>query len=360
MNKFWQIVNSGDGKAELLLYGVISECSWWGDEVTPKQFADDLKALGNIQELTVRINSGGGDVFAATAIYTLLKDHQARVVVKIDGYAASSATIVVMAGDTVQAPSSAMLMIHNPQAMLFGYYKKDELEKMADVLDSVKDTIINAYVAKTKRSREDLAAMMDVETWMTAEQAKAEGFVDEILFEEDVDATVTNDGRFMVVNSVLLDLSKYQTRPQMAVPTPRGPVSVPAHSKPVKEDEPLNNLDELKEKHPDLYNQLVTNTQDAERKRLQAIDEIAPTVDPALVAKAKYEEPVTAEALALVSLKADAAKGKQYLQAREGEVQPAGQVPATPTANPATNDVVDDATIQTIADSANAKRKERK
>lgn len=334
MNKFWRFKNIGGDEPELLLYGPISETSWLGDEVTPKQFAEDLKALGNISNLTVRINSAGGDVFAANAIYTMLKDHPANVTVKIDGAALSAATVIAMAGDTIKAPANALLMIHNPLLVLFGYYSAAELEKMSEVLDTVKESIINAYVAKTKRDRKELSKMMDRETWMTAEEAKAEGFVDEILFEESVDASVTNDGRYLVVNSVLHDLSRYQTRPSLGkgitVAASVKPVILAAKQAPKEiirgSDDTLEikTVDELKQQYPELCNQLVTEAKASERERIKSIDEIAATIDPVLVAKAKYEEPMTAQELAYEALKADAAKGRKYLIDRDHEIKASG------------------------------------
>ncbi|MBE3586561.1 MAG: Clp protease ClpP [Thermoanaerobacter sp.] len=335
MNKFWQFKNIGGDEPELLLYGPISETSWWGDEITPKQFAEDLKALGNISNLTVRINSSGGDVFAAQAIYTMLKDHPANVIVKIDGVAASAATVVAMAGDIIKAPANAMLMIHNPLVVLWGMYNANELEKMADVLDAIKESIINAYVAKTKRDRKELSKMMDRETWMTAEEAKAEGFVDEILFEESVDASATNDGRYLVVNSVLHDLSRYQTRPlldkKVTIAPNIKPVILAANKQAPKEiikegDDTLEikTIDELKQQYPELCNQLVTEAKASERERIKSIDEIAASIDPVLVAKAKYEEPMTAQELAYEALKADAAKGRKYLNDRDQEIKASG------------------------------------
>ena len=115
INRFWNFTAAtADKPAELILYGDISSRSWLGDEITPQQFSDDLRALGNVAEIVVRINSGGGDVFAANAIYTRLKDHAARITVKIDGWAASAATIVAMAGDTIQIPANGVFMIHDP------------------------------------------------------------------------------------------------------------------------------------------------------------------------------------------------------------------------------------------------------
>lgn len=299
MSKFWQFKNEAGADPELMMYGPISDSSWWGDEVTPKQFAEDLRSLGNPQNINVRINSVGGDVFAATAIYTMLRDHPANVTVKIDGLAASAATIVAMAGNTIKAPSNALMMIHNPLLVLFGAYNADDMEKMADVLDTVKESIINAYVAKTGRDRKELAKMMDKETWMTAEEAKGEGFIDEIMFDEPVNTTATNDGRFMIVNSVVHDLSRFQTRPN---PTnsyqekQKNPLTAAWQSffspKNIKEEPKLEikNLDDLKKAHPDLVAQIQTDAIKNEQARIAALDALNdpgnPTVQ-ALIADAK-------------------------------------------------------------------------
>jgi ATP-dependent protease ClpP protease subunit len=342
VNKFWQFKNAGESgntDPELLIYGPIADQeSWWADVNTPKNFANDLKALGSIGNLTVRINSKGGDVFAATAIYTMLKDHPANITVKIDGIAASAATIIAMAGDTIKAPANAQVMIHDPLLVLYGYYNPSDLEKMAEVLGKVKASILSAYAIKTKRDKAELAEMMKKETWMTAEEAKTEGFVDEIMFEEVVDSSITNDGRFMIVNSICHDLSQFKTRPvpqRNKDPLNVTPVVFGAGKEPLtkktKESEnslEIKTIDALRNAYPDLLNEAINAAVDiavkAERTRIQSIDDIAANIDPKLVNKAKYEEPVTAEALAFQALKADASKGMKYVATREKEIENSG------------------------------------
>lgn len=155
--RFWSFRNSTEtgGDAELVLYGSISSTSWWGDDVTPKQFSDDLKALGDIQALTVRINSGGGDVFAAFAIYNRLLDLRkkgVKVSAVVDGWAASAATVICMGAEKISIPAAAMFMIHDPAVGSFGYYKAEELEKMADELKTIKQAIVAAYAGKTGKA----------------------------------------------------------------------------------------------------------------------------------------------------------------------------------------------------------------
>ena len=179
MDKFWNFIkNEETSETELYFEGPISSSTWYGDELTPALFKDELnKHPGN---LTVWISSPGGDVFAASQIYTMLKNHKGRITVKIDSLAASAASVVAMAGDTTWISPTGMLMIHNPATIAMG--NKAEMEKAITLLDEVKESIINAYEEKTHLSRSKIAKMMDEETWINAKKAKQLGFVDGILF----------------------------------------------------------------------------------------------------------------------------------------------------------------------------------
>lgn len=181
MKKFWNFVkNEETSETELIFNGPISDETWWGDEITPSLFRDELaKISGN---LTVWLNSPGGDCFAASQIYTMLRNHNGRITVKIDGIAASAASVVAMAGDETFIAPTAMLMIHNP--MTFAAGNKADMEKAIAVLDEVKESIINAYARKTALSRNKISKLMDDETWMNAEKALQLGFADGILFDE--------------------------------------------------------------------------------------------------------------------------------------------------------------------------------
>ena len=179
MDKFWNFIkNEETSETELYFEGPISSSTWYSDELTPALFKDELnKHPGN---LTVWISSPGGDVFAASQIYTMLKNHKGRITVKIDSLAASAASVVAMAGDTTWISPTGMLMIHNPATIAMG--NKAEMEKAITLLDEVKESIINAYEEKTHLSRSKIAKMMDEETWINAKKAKQLGFVDGILF----------------------------------------------------------------------------------------------------------------------------------------------------------------------------------
>ena len=207
-SKFWQVKNEVNGNSEILLYGPIAgESSWWGDEVTPRSFAEDLESLGG-KDVTVRINSGGGDVFAAHAIHNQLVAYKGRVTVVIDGLAASAATIIAVAGDRIIMPSNALFMIHNPAIGLSDYYGADELLKAAEALNTIKDSIVAAYRKRCKASAEELAAMMDAETWMGAAECLEKGFVDEI---QGSVSPVLN-GSSLIVNSINFDVKNFKNQ----------------------------------------------------------------------------------------------------------------------------------------------------
>ena len=189
---------------ELRLEGPISEESWWGDEITPKEFREELSQVSG--PLTVWINSPGGDVFAASQIYTMLKEYGDKVTVKIDALAASAASVVAMAGDEVYMSPPAMMMVHDPSTFALG--NESDMKEAIKVLKEVKESIVNAYEAKTGRSREELAKLMQDEgTWMNAKKAVELGFADAVLYTDGSDESgdfigATAFRPFHVVNSL--------------------------------------------------------------------------------------------------------------------------------------------------------------
>ena len=180
--KFWNWRKAKNQEPEvteriLELNGTIAEESWFDDDVTPQLFKDELNA-GN-GDITVWINSPGGDCVAAAQIYNMLSNYKGKVTVKIDGIAASAASVIAMAGDTVLVSPVSMLMIHNPATIAWGDHA--QMQKAIDMLSEVKESIINAYVLKTGLSRPKLSHLMDAETWMDANKAVELGFADEIM-----------------------------------------------------------------------------------------------------------------------------------------------------------------------------------
>lgn len=205
MEKFWKVTNDVSGDAEILIYGPIaSERTWFGDEATPKQFAQDLNGLGG-RDVTVRINSGGGDVFAAHAIHNLLKSYKGRVTAVIDGLAASAATVVAVAADKIIMPSNSLMMIHDPAIGLSGYYPAAELTKLVEALATIKTSIVAAYRKRCKATDEEIETMMANETWMGAAECKEKGFADEII--GGVAAAL--NGNTLVINAISHDLNRF-------------------------------------------------------------------------------------------------------------------------------------------------------
>ena len=209
MKKFWNWVRDSDEGRTLYLNGVISEETWWGDEVTPKMFKDEL--LAGTGDITVWINSPGGDVFAAAQIYNMLMDYTGKVTVKIDGLAASAASVIAMAGGDVSMSPVSMIMIHNPSTIAIG--DSEEMLRAKALLDEVKESIINAYELKTGLSRTKLSHLMDAESWMNANKAIELGFADKIMFMENETPDLTDSlifSRMAVTNSLISKLPKKQ------------------------------------------------------------------------------------------------------------------------------------------------------
>ena len=202
--KFWNWVRNEREKRTLLLDGEISDETWWGDEVTPQIFRSELNAAEG--DIDLWINSPGGDCYAAAQIYNMLMEYKGNVTVKIDGIAASAASVVAMAGSTVEISPLGMLMIHNPMTVSIG--DTHEMERTIMFLAEIKESIINAYELKTGLSRAKISRLMDAETWMNAKKAVELGFADSVLYADaQRPLTDTVDGlifsRAAVTNSLL-------------------------------------------------------------------------------------------------------------------------------------------------------------
>jgi len=206
MEKFWNWTNE-ETERTLFLNGTIASESWFDDNVTPKAFKDELTSGSG--DITVWINSPGGDCVAAAQIYNMLMDYKGNVTVKIDGIAASAASVIAMAGTKVLMSPVSMLMIHNPATVAFG--DTAEMQKAISMLDEVKESIINAYEIKTGMSRAKISHLMDAETWMDAHSAVEMGFADGIMQRaEDVEAPSVSMvfSRAAVTNSLMDKLAK--------------------------------------------------------------------------------------------------------------------------------------------------------
>ena len=203
--KFKSFLNKENKKeAEILLYGVIGDDGYW-DEVTSKEFAEQLKEVEDAETISVRINSPGGDVFAGQAIYSMLKRCKAQIVVYIDGLAASIASLVAMAGDKVIMPKNSMMMIHKPWTISAG--NANDMRQQADTLDKVEESMLAAYVEKTGLAEDEIKQLLADETWLTASMALEKGFCDEIE-ENEVKALINND--CLEINGQKFDIKKYK------------------------------------------------------------------------------------------------------------------------------------------------------
>ena len=332
---FWTFrAAAGDNAApELILYGDIASETWWGDEVTPRQFTEELDALGAVPEIVVRINSGGGDVFAANAIYTRLKDNAAKITVKIDGWAASAATIVAMAGDVIEIPGNGVFMVHDPSLGLLGYFNEADLAKMTEELKVVKQSIVNAYVLKTGKDAAEVAAIMAAESWFDGKQAVDAGFCDKLMF-EDAETTIENAAK-IVVNSVSLDLNRYPNMPisllnRTTARAHGGFSNKPTINEPKRSEENMDGIKDiktvadLKAAFPDLTKQIEEAATDAERKRIQDIEDVAIAGYETIVADAKFKTPIAAGDVAKAILAEQKKQGGKYIQDRDDDAVKSG------------------------------------
>ncbi len=279
--------------------------------------------------MVVRINSGGGDVFAANAIYTRLKElseNGTEVTVKIDGWAGSAATIISCAGTPTEIPGNGVYMIHNPKAGVLGYYEAKEFEKMAEELAVIKQSIVNCYKLKTGKSDDEINQLMDAATWYTGEQAVTEGFCDNLMFSE-INAEVENAEK-IIINSVSISLEDFQSVPKglLSYVNSFNNKKTPIQNKD-KEGKAMT-LEEFKAQHGELYNQVrneagtaaVEAARNEERERIKKIDNLTLSGFEDLANEAKFTNPVSPEQFAMTMIAKQKEQGNTYLDARETDV----------------------------------------
>ena len=321
----WKITNQSENDAEILLYDDIADfdSDQWGF-ISAKGLINKIKALGNIQNITLRINSNGGNVFQAQAMYNFLKSHPANVTVRIDGIAASAASLVAMAGNKIIMPENSFMMIHNPAGGVMG--EADDMREVADILDKIRDMIANVYVARTGQEREKIIELMNAETWMSATEAHELKFCDEV--EKAVEITAMADKDGIIFKSgfgfARIDESMFKKMPLNAVKV--CPVNkIENKSKEAKNEmdvKPaiftIENVTDLERQYPQLVGE-IRNTADeagynrgvqSERERLKTLDSLNALGREAIIAKAKYEEPKDARDVAIELLKADKAQAQ--------------------------------------------------
>ena len=337
--KFWNVMRNEEEKsAELILYGSIGHDEDW-DDISDKAFKQDIENLGDVENITLHINSPGGSVFSAVAIANTLKNHKAKVVANIDGLAASAATIITSACDVVRMPKNALFMIHNP--ITFAYGNNQDMEKTLNMLNKVKDSIIETYLYKANTDKETLSKLMNDETWMDAETAKEYGFIDEILDEEIEKEFVENK---LIINSMAFDISKFkifkaEKTNKSQNPTPLNiTINSTGNAENIadeiknilnngnnKKEEEKMTLEELKNKFPELYDQVFNEGKEAgiskENERMKAIDEMKISNYPDLVENAKYTEKIEANELAMKILKKQNEEKAEKLEGLKNESQ---------------------------------------
>jgi ATP-dependent protease ClpP protease subunit len=327
--KFWRFVNLNDDETELQIYSDIASYGWYDDDVTPKQFISELKAVQS-NNICVRINSNGGDVFAANTIAVALSETEKNgktVTCKIDGICASAAVRVALACSKISIANGAYMMIHKPMNVLFGYYNADEMRKLAETLDTIQQGIVDAYVSRTGLSEKECSKLMDKETWFTAREAVEKGFADEILFadgenETEEEATIDRIKTAFVASAVASDYSN----------VPKALKEAFANKSKTKQEGTqtmeIKNYEDLKKAYPDLVadaenkarNESVESAVTKERDRIKALDNLAGKIDPALLNEAKYgEAKMTADDVIVKAFKEDKMLGNGYMNAAKND-----------------------------------------
>lgn len=310
--------NEEENSADMILYGTIGSDEWW-DDICDKTFKEEIANLGEVENINLHINSPGGSVFAAVAIANTLKNHKAKIIAFIDGLAASAATIITSACDVVKMPKNALFMIHNP--LTWAYGDKQELEKTGILLDKVKDSILETYLAKAKdKTKEELSALMDEEKWFNAEEAKEFGFIDEIVGEMEKPQNVNN---LLIVNSLAFDISKFKNFPTSKT-TELATTAEPTQNTVTNTVEEMT-VEKFKASYPELYENIVNG----ERNRIEAIENLEVVGFDDIVNEAKFKEPIDAANLALKILNIKKEKNKKTLENIQNDSQ-AATIPVTP------------------------------
>ena len=335
--KAWNVVRSSDGqKATIDLYGDIVEqrpVSFWTDEpvegeyIIPSEIQGDLDGVKNCPTVDIHINSAGGEVSAAVAIYNKIKSFTGDVTTIIDGLAASAASVIAMAGKTVKIASGALFMIHEPACFACDYMNFDDVKKMENSLQVTAKAIAGIYARKTGKSEDEILDLMKAETWLTDKETVEMGFADEIDEGANANVTMSMDHRMIMAAGWQFNVHNMNLPKNLKIGEPQSSGQNCSHIESKEEDEKSMDLKELKEKHPDLYTSLmneatnaanaaqsaaINDAVNAEDERIKAIDEIASMCTPEMVNEAKYgEHKCSAADLAFRAIKAQKALQNQ-------------------------------------------------
>lgn len=274
------MVQKEQNKGKIIIHQDIGD-TWW-TEYGCEEFTRDIEALGDVTEIDVHINSDGGEVAAATAIYNQLRAHKATVTTYVDGIAASAASLIFMAGDNRIMRPASILMIHNPGILASG--TSDKLRAAADYLDKLKEAVLTAYNRATI-SESEISKLMDNETWMTANEALEKGFATKIdTFGDEIELEITGD--VLMASGVSINLSKhtefnnfYSKNTKMF------------KKREERENMPTMTIEEIKAKNPKMYADILEIGAKEERERIKQIEEMAIEGSEALMKKFKFEDP---------------------------------------------------------------------
>lgn len=335
---FWKFRNlaGDDEKAELLLYGDIAERSWWDDAATPKKFAEDLAALGAVKEITVYINSGGGDVFAAQAIGNMLERNSATVIAHIDGLCASAATIVACHANKVVAAADASYMVHPPSMGVCDYLTAEDMRNCLKALDTIRGNIVALYAKKTGKSEDECGTWMDETNWWTAAQAKENGFVDEV-DDEESDTVVENRNGMLFVNSIGMglpfDKAPDFVKSRMGAKTPGGfsnATNNPGQTGTQEEEAmEIKNKDDLMKAYPDMVNEIrkdaAIDAINRERARIKDIQDMTlPGMEQTMQDALYGEHPMDSTAYAKEVAKAAKKQAQDHVKALHDDAKNGG------------------------------------
>lgn len=364
----FNVADLGNGEAEITLYGEVMEESpkdyWTGESLdgvytSVQEFNEKLDAIKDASHITVHLNSCGGDLFAGLAIHNVLKALPATITVKVEGIAASAASVIACAGDEVVVMPGSIFMVHRSAAFLYGYYNAIEISQLVAQCEACDKSIVKVYQAKTGRDAAELDGMLDAETWLIGDEIVDAGFADTLDESSTSTTEVDEDGEGIVTNGLRHDVSAFRNLPtaRIAAAMKAGkpdtgkvttevegnkPAAADAHTQtepPLaaeKEGEVMDyeslTLDNLRAERPDLIREVENAAATAERERIAAIDGIAASVPADMVEDAKYANPMDAAQLALAAMQRDAQARAAYVaDAKEDEDDSGAEdVPAAP------------------------------
>ena len=374
--KFWNVATVGDDEAEITLYGdVMSKqpTDWWTGEpepglyITPEGFMEDLAAVKDKGHITVKLNSCGGDLYTGIAIHNALKTLSGEVNVVVEGIAASAASVIMCAGDTVTVYPGSLVMIHGVSVYLWDSLNIQDMKQLMKGMDASERAVAEIYNAKTGIAVDTLRGMMTKETWLTGREALEKGFADNLLEdEEDPDMSMSHDRKVLYVNGIGHNVEGLRHIPgtipiqKSAKPAARPAANIRPTNQAAKPEGGKNHmtLEELKAQEPDLVSQIeqaavgaataqTTDAVTAERQRLAAIDSIAASIpDQKMVHDAKYgDNPCTAQELCFRVMQQSAASGQNFLANYEadGAASGVGDVGAAPNGGAGVNQEEQDA-----------------